>query len=89
MYKRKFRKTIDDIVYEVDCALVTVKAGADIDIGTVDSQSGDQNSATDANQALTLLLRSRRMLWRTGLLRLTTSSIPSDSNPPHSTRSPI
>ena len=26
-------KTIDDIVFEVDCQLITIKAGADIDIG--------------------------------------------------------
>jgi len=40
IYKRKFRKTIDNIAYEVDCALVTVKPGADVDIGTVNSQDG-------------------------------------------------
>jgi len=44
MHKRKFRKEIDDIVYEVNCSLITVKAGADVDIGTVDSKSGDQDS---------------------------------------------
>jgi len=26
-------KVIDDIVYEVDCQLITVKKGADVDIG--------------------------------------------------------
>ncbi|KAE9410574.1 translationally controlled tumor-associated [Gymnopus androsaceus JB14] len=26
-------KLVDDIVYEVDCSLITVKAGADVDIG--------------------------------------------------------
>lgn len=26
-------KEVDDIVYEVDCSLITVKAGADVDIG--------------------------------------------------------
>jgi hypothetical protein len=26
-------KTVDDIVYEVDCQMITIKAGADIDIG--------------------------------------------------------
>ena len=26
-------KVIDDIVYEVDCQLITVKEGADVDIG--------------------------------------------------------
>lgn len=29
------RKPVDDIVYEVDCAMVVVKAGADVDIGEV------------------------------------------------------
>lgn len=41
--KREFRKAIDNIAYEVDCAVVTVKPGADIDIGTVDSQDGYQD----------------------------------------------
>lgn len=39
-YKREFRKLVDDVVYEVDCALITVKAGADIDIGTVNPKNG-------------------------------------------------
>ena len=28
-----YRKLVDDIVFEVDCALIIVKAGADFDIG--------------------------------------------------------
>jgi len=43
IYKREFRKTIDDIVYEVDCTMVTVKPGADIDIGIVDSQTASRD----------------------------------------------
>ena len=43
IYKRESRKTVDDIVFEVDCALVTVKPGADIDIGTVYSQDDYQD----------------------------------------------
>ena len=27
------RKEVDDIVYEVDCAMIQVKEGADVDIG--------------------------------------------------------
>lgn len=30
---QRFRKEIDGIVYEVDCQMITVKAGADVDIG--------------------------------------------------------
>lgn len=39
IYRGGFRKLIDDIAYEVDCSMITVKAGADIDIGTVDSRT--------------------------------------------------
>jgi hypothetical protein len=28
-----YRKEVDDIVYEVDCQMVVIKAGADVDIG--------------------------------------------------------
>ncbi|KAF9467240.1 translationally-controlled tumor protein [Collybia nuda] len=37
-------KTIDDIVFEVDCQLITVKAGADVDIGANPSaeEGGDE-----------------------------------------------
>lgn len=28
-----YSKVIDDIVYEVDCQMITIKAGADVDIG--------------------------------------------------------
>jgi len=38
-------KTVDDIVYEVDCQLVTVKPGADVDIG-------GNPSAEEAEEAL-------------------------------------
>ena len=39
IYRWGFRKLIDDIVYEVDCAMIVVKPGADVDIGTVDSRT--------------------------------------------------
>ncbi|GAW07117.1 translationally controlled tumor-associated [Lentinula edodes] len=38
-------KTVGDIVYEVDCSLITVKAGADVDIGA-------NPSSEDADEAL-------------------------------------
>jgi hypothetical protein len=28
-----YSKTVDDIVYEVNCQTITIKAGADVDIG--------------------------------------------------------
>ncbi|THV08503.1 translationally controlled tumor-associated [Dendrothele bispora CBS 962.96] len=38
-------KVVDDTVYEVDCSLITVKAGADVDIGA-------NPSAEDVDEAL-------------------------------------
>lgn len=29
------RKEVDDIVYEVDCSMISVKEGADVDIGMI------------------------------------------------------
>lgn len=43
-YKWEFRKLVDEVVYEVDCALISVKAGADVDIGTVDPKHGCRGS---------------------------------------------
>ena len=28
-----FREEVDDVVYEVNCAMISVKKGADVDIG--------------------------------------------------------
>lgn len=39
----ELRKTVDDIVYEVDCSLITVKPGADVDIGVVDSRTAPRD----------------------------------------------
>ena len=39
IYRRETRKLVDDIVYEVDASLITVRPGADVDIGNVDSQT--------------------------------------------------
>ncbi|OBZ70426.1 Translationally-controlled tumor [Grifola frondosa] len=43
-------KEVDDIVYEVDCQLITVKAGADVDIGTYhDQDEALEEGATQVN----------------------------------------
>ena len=39
-------KVVDDIVYEVECLLITVKAGADIDIGELFVQSVSMTSSS-------------------------------------------
>jgi hypothetical protein len=40
-------KEVDDIVYEVDCSLVTVKLGADVDIGANASAEEQEESLED------------------------------------------
>lgn len=46
-------KLVDDIVYEVDCQLVTVKMGADVDIGanpsTEEQDEGVEDGTTQVN----------------------------------------
>src|SRR5438552_2832183 len=37
IYSDSFRKEVDDVVYEVDCAMITVKQGADVDIGILEN----------------------------------------------------
>jgi hypothetical protein len=44
-------KIVDDVVYEVDCQLVTVKQGADVDIGANPSaEEAEESSADDVVQ---------------------------------------
>jgi len=49
-------KLVDDIVYEVDCQLVTVKAGADVDIGanpsTEEQEEALEEGATQVNNVV-------------------------------------
>ncbi|KAG5351941.1 hypothetical protein C0989_004438 [Termitomyces sp. Mn162] len=40
-------KLVDDIVYEVDCQMITVKAGADIDIGANPSAEETEEALED------------------------------------------
>lgn len=55
-------KEVDDIVYEVNCSMITVKAGADVDIGKLhphlrehectELDSGANPSAEEGDEAL-------------------------------------
>ncbi|KAI6105544.1 translationally controlled tumor-associated [Pisolithus sp. B1] len=49
-------KLVDDIVYEVDCHLITVKEGADVDIGanpsTEEQDEGLDESTTQVNNVV-------------------------------------
>ncbi|KAJ3722885.1 translationally controlled tumor-associated [Lentinula raphanica] len=49
-------KLVDDIVYEVDCQLITVKAGADVDIGAnpsaEDAEDALEDGATQVNNVV-------------------------------------
>ncbi|KAJ7638858.1 translationally controlled tumor-associated [Roridomyces roridus] len=57
MFSDAFKVTlVDDIVYEVDCSMITVKAGADIDIGAnpsaEDQEEALEEGATQVNNVV-------------------------------------
>ncbi|KAI0750799.1 translationally controlled tumor-associated [Daedaleopsis nitida] len=54
-------KEIDDIVYEVDCQLITVKAGADVDIGANPSAEDGDEALEDGAQQVNNIVYSFRL----------------------------
>jgi hypothetical protein len=54
-------KLIDDIVYEVDCQLVTVKAGADVDIGANPSAEEQDETLEDGAVQVNNVVHSFRL----------------------------
>jgi hypothetical protein len=55
------RKLVDDIVYEVNCALVTVKAGADIDIGANPSAEEQEEALEEGASQVNNVVHSFRL----------------------------
>ncbi|KII95152.1 hypothetical protein PLICRDRAFT_97635 [Plicaturopsis crispa FD-325 SS-3] len=54
-------KLVDDIVYEVDCQLVTVKAGADVDIGANPSAEEQDEAVEDGAVQVNNVVHSFRL----------------------------
>ncbi|CAL1700699.1 unnamed protein product [Somion occarium] len=54
-------KEVDDIVYEVDCQMITVKAGADIDIGANPSQEEQDEALEEGATQLNNVVYSFRL----------------------------
>lgn len=54
-------KLVDDIVYEVDCQLITVKDGADIDIGANPSAEEQEESLEDGAKQVNNVVHSFRL----------------------------
>jgi len=54
-------KIIDDIVFEVNCALITVKAGADVDIGANPSQEEGEEALEDGASQVNNVVHSFRL----------------------------
>jgi hypothetical protein len=52
---------VDDIVYEVDCALVTMKPGADVDIGANPSAEEQQEALDDGAIQVNNIIHSFRL----------------------------
>ncbi|EJF61231.1 translationally controlled tumor-associated [Dichomitus squalens] len=54
-------KEVDGIVYEVDCQLITVKAGADVDIGANPSAEEQDEDVDDGAQQVNNVVYSFRL----------------------------
>ncbi|KAG5732383.1 Translationally-controlled tumor like protein [Termitomyces sp. T112] len=54
-------KLVDDIVYEVDCQMITVKAGADIDIGANPSAEETEEALEDGASQVNNVVHSFRL----------------------------
>ncbi|KAK7470597.1 hypothetical protein VKT23_002021 [Stygiomarasmius scandens] len=54
-------KVIDDIVYEVDCSLITVKAGADVDIGANPSAEDQDEALEEGSTQVNNVVHSFRL----------------------------
>ncbi|KAH9899874.1 translationally controlled tumor-associated [Cubamyces lactineus] len=54
-------KEVDDIVYEVDCSMITVKPGADVDIGANPSAEEQEESLEEGAQTVNNVVYSFRL----------------------------
>ncbi|KAI6151884.1 translationally controlled tumor-associated [Pisolithus tinctorius] len=54
-------KTVDDIVYEVDCQLITVKPGADVDIGANPSAEEQAEALEEGSSQVNNVIHSFRL----------------------------
>jgi len=54
-------KTVDDIAYEVDCAMITVKPGADVDIGANPSAEEQEEALDDGTVQINNVIHSFRL----------------------------
>jgi hypothetical protein len=54
-------KLVDNIVYEVDCQMITVKAGADIDIGANPSAEEQEESMEEGATTVNNIVHSFRL----------------------------
>ncbi|THH06693.1 hypothetical protein EW145_g3903 [Phellinidium pouzarii] len=56
-----FYKEVDDIVYEVDCAMVTIKPGEDVDIGANPSAEEQEEAVEDGSIQVNNIVHSFRL----------------------------
>jgi len=56
-------KTVDDIAYEVDCAMITVKPGADVDIGANPSAEEQEEALDDGTVQINNVIHSFRLQY--------------------------
>jgi len=56
-----YSKTVDNIVYEVDCQTITIKPGADVDIGANPSAEEQEESLEEGAQTVNNVVHSFRL----------------------------
>jgi len=54
-------KVVDDIVYEVDCATITIRPGADVDIGANPSAEDQEEGLEDGAKTVNNVVHSFRL----------------------------
>jgi len=55
------RKLVDDIVYEVDCAMINIKKGADVDIGANPSTEEQEDALEEGTERVNNIVHSFRL----------------------------
>jgi len=54
-------KLVDDVAYEVDCKMITIKKGADVDIGANASAEGGEEELEDGTETVNNVVYSFRL----------------------------
>ncbi|KAJ7507861.1 translationally controlled tumor-associated [Mycena galericulata] len=71
-------KLVDDIVYEVDCSMITVKPGADVDIGANPSSEEQEEALEDGATQSTSFDKKSFLGYLKGYMKAVKAKLPED-----------